>query len=46
MWGWAHTPETLIDEWRVLVLGHLSARDSKGTLGEGSFTGEPEICGF
>ena len=36
---------TLIDERRgALVVRHLSARDSiKGTLREGSFTGEPEI---
>ena len=41
--GGAHTPGTLTDEWRALVAGHLSARDSiKGTLREGSFTGEPE----
>jgi len=34
---------TLIGEWRALVVGHLSARDSmKGTLREGSFTGEPK----
>ena len=42
MWG-GRIPGTLIDEWRALVVGHLSARDStKGTLREGSFTGEPE----
>ena len=36
------------DEWRrALVVGHLSARDSiKGTLREGSFTGEPKRWGF
>jgi len=29
------------------VVGHLSARNSmKGTLREGSFTGEPEKWGF
>jgi len=41
-------PGTLIDEWRrALVVGHLSARDSmKGTLREGSFTGEPERWGL
>jgi len=43
MWAPFH-PGTLIDECRrALVVGHLSARDSiKGTLREGSFTGEPE----
>jgi hypothetical protein len=42
--GVAHILGTLIDEQRrALVVGHLSARDSiKGTLGEGSFTGEPK----
>jgi hypothetical protein len=36
-------PGTLIDKWRALVVGRLSARDSiKGTLREGSFTGESE----
>ena len=42
MGGGAHIPGTLIDEWRrALVGGHLSMRDSiKGTLREGSFTGE------
>ena len=46
--GRAHVPETLIDEWRrALVLWHISARDSiKGTLREGSFTGEPKRWGF
>ena len=37
------------DRWMMegLVGGHLSARDSmKGTLREGSFTGEPERWGF
>jgi len=40
----AHIPGILIDELRrALVVGHLSVRDSiKGTLREGSFTGEPE----
>ena len=44
----ARVPGTLIDEWRrALVVGHLYARDSmKGTLREGSFTGEPERWGF
>ena len=50
MWGegGARKPRNLIDEWRkALVLGHLSARDSmKGTLREGSVTGEPERWGF
>jgi len=33
----------LRDEWRALVVGHLSARYSiKGTLREGSFTGNPK----
>jgi hypothetical protein len=38
----------LIDERRkALVVGHLSARDSiKGTLREGSFTGEPQKMRF
>jgi hypothetical protein len=41
--GGARIPETLIDEWRAIVMGRLSARDSiKRTLGESSFTGEPE----
>jgi hypothetical protein len=41
--GGARIPGTSIDEWRALVVGHLSARDSiKGTLREGSFTGEPK----
>jgi hypothetical protein len=32
---------------RALVVGHLSARDSiKGTLREGSFTGEIARSGF
>ena len=35
----ARIPGTLIDEWRALVVGHLSARDSiKMTLREVSFT--------
>jgi len=34
---------TLKNEWRALGTGHLSARDSmKGTLKEGSFTGDPQ----
>ena len=42
--GEARIPGTLIDERRkALVVGHLSARNSmKGTLREGSFTGEPK----
>jgi hypothetical protein len=46
--GRGRIPRTLIDEWRrVLVLGHLSVRDSvKGALGRGPFTGEPERWGF
>jgi len=33
----------LIDEWRALMVGDLSARDSiKRTLREGFFTGETE----
>jgi len=47
LWG-THILGTLIDEWRrALEVGHLSARNStKGTLMEGSFTGEPEKWGF
>jgi hypothetical protein len=46
--GGTHIPGTLMDEWRrPLVVGHLPMRDSiKGTLGEGSFTGEPKGWGF
>ena len=46
--GGAHVLGTLIDERRrAVVVGHLSARVSmKGTLGEGSFTGEPKRWGF
>jgi len=34
---------TLKDEWSAVGAGHLSASDSmKGTLREGSFTGEPK----
>ena len=42
----AHIPGTLKDEWRrALGTGHLSVRDSmKGTMREGSFTGDPERC--
>jgi len=41
-WGGA-----LIDEWRAVVVGHPSARDSmKGNLGKGSFNGEPERWSF
>jgi len=42
--GRGRIPGTFIDELRrSLVVGHHSARDSmKGTLREGSFTGEPE----
>jgi hypothetical protein len=44
VWGGAHIPRTLTNEWRrALVVGHLSVRDSiKGTLMKGPFTGEPE----
>ena len=43
MWGGGSYTGDL-DECRwALVVGHLSVRDSvKGTLGEGSFTEEPE----
>jgi hypothetical protein len=35
------------DRWRALMVEHLSVRDSmKGSLGEGSFTGERERRGF
>ena len=42
--GGAHILWSLKDERRrALGMGHLSARDSmKGTLREGSFTGDPE----
>jgi len=42
--GGSHILGTLIDESRrAVVVGHICARVSmKGTLGEGSFTGEPE----
>ena len=42
--GRACIPGTLIDKCRrFLGKGHLSERDyMKATLGEGSFTGEPE----
>jgi len=39
----AYRVGTLKDEWRTLGTRHLSARDSmKGTLREGSITGDPE----
>ena len=42
MLGGSLIPRTLTDEWRTLVVVHLSTRDSiKGTLREGSFTGAP-----
>ena len=41
--GGTRIPGTSIDERRrAVVVGHLSGKDSiRGTLGEGSFTGEP-----
>ena len=43
MWRGGHIPGTLIDEWRVLVVGHHSARGSmKVALRKGPFTGELE----
>ena len=41
--GEARIPGTLKDGWRALGTGYFSARGSmKGTLREGSFTGEPK----
>jgi hypothetical protein len=41
--GRACIPGTLIDEWRVLVVGDLSARDSmKRTLGRAPLLGNPK----
>jgi hypothetical protein len=42
-YGGGLIPGTLKDEWRILGMGHLSARNSvKGTFREGSYTGDLE----
>jgi len=37
--GWARIPGTLIDEWRALVVGHLSVN---GTMGRAPLLGKPK----